>query len=78
MPSLNTSLDMVDDANDREHQGFLEVLLEANLLQEVGALIEAVIGGELCAHDRDESIQQQLQFSMCVKGTLNEGQLANL
>ena len=29
MPMLNASLDVVDDADDREHQGFLEVLQEA-------------------------------------------------
>ena len=41
------SLDMVDDASDREHQGFLEVLPEAHPLQEVGVLIEGVINA-LC------------------------------
>ena len=33
MPMLNMSLDVVDNASDREHQGFLEILSEAHLLQ---------------------------------------------
>ena len=43
MPVLNTQLDVVDDASDRENQGFLEVLPEAQPLQGVGVLIEEVI-----------------------------------
>ena len=43
MPALDMPLDMVDNASDREHQGFLEVLPEAHLLQGVGFLIEEVI-----------------------------------
>ena len=40
-PMLGVLLDMVDDASDREHPGFLEVLLEAH--PRVGVLIERVI-----------------------------------
>ena len=43
MPVLNAQLDLVDDTSNREHQGFLEVLLEAHPLQGVGVLIEEVI-----------------------------------
>ena len=43
MPALNTQLDMVDEAGEREHQGFLDVLPEAHPLQGVGVLIEEVI-----------------------------------
>ena len=43
MPTLNASLDMVDDAGNREHQGFLEVLPEAHPPQGVGVLIKGVI-----------------------------------
>ena len=39
-PMLNVSLDGVDDAFDREHQGFLEVLQEGHPLPEVEVLIE--------------------------------------
>ena len=42
-PMLNTLLDVVDDTSDRDHQGFLEVLLETHPLQEVRVLIEEVI-----------------------------------
>ena len=40
---LNASLDVVDYADNREHQGFLEVLVEANPLQGVRVLMEGVI-----------------------------------
>ena len=43
MPVLEAPLDMVDNASDREHQGFLEVLFEAHPLQWVEVLIEEVI-----------------------------------
>ena len=43
MPRLDMQLDVVDDASDREHPGFLQVPLEAYPLQGVGALIEEVI-----------------------------------
>ena len=43
MPALNTQLDVVDDASNREHPGFLEVLPEAHPPQGVGLLIEEVI-----------------------------------
>ena len=43
MHVLNAQFDVVDDASNREHQGFLEVLPEAHPLQEVGVLIEEVI-----------------------------------
>ena len=33
MPVLNAPLDMVDDAGDREHQGFLGILPEGHPLQ---------------------------------------------
>ena len=42
-PTLNALLDAVDDTGDREHQGFIEVLLEAHLLQGVRVLIEEVV-----------------------------------
>ena len=42
IPVLDASLNVVDDAGDREHQGFLEALPEAHLLQGMGALIEGV------------------------------------
>ena len=43
MPALDVPLDLVEDAGNREHQGFLEVLLEALPLQGIGVLIEEVI-----------------------------------
>ena len=43
MPVLEAESCLVDDAGDREHQGFLEVLPEAHPLQGVGVLIEEVI-----------------------------------
>ena len=43
MPSLDVSLDLVEDVGNREHQGFLEVLPEVHPLQGVGVLIEGVI-----------------------------------
>ena len=42
-PVLNAQLNVVDDAGDREHQGFLDVLLEVHPLQGVGVLIGEVI-----------------------------------
>ena len=41
-PMLKMSLDGVDDANEREHQGFLEVLWQAHPLLEVEVLIDGV------------------------------------
>ena len=43
MPMLNAHLDVVDNAGDREHQRFLEVLTRAYPVQGVGVLIEEVI-----------------------------------
>ena len=47
-PMLNTSLDVEDDAGDREHQGFLEILPEAHPLPEVEVRIGGVIKAQ-CA-----------------------------
>ena len=43
MPVLNVSLDAVDVAGDREHQGFLKAVPEAYPVQGLGVLIEEVI-----------------------------------
>ena len=52
-PMLNALLDVVDDAHDREHQGFLEVLPEAYPLQGVRVLIEEVLKA-LCTWQQQE------------------------
>ena len=43
MPALDAQLDVVDDAGDKEHQGFQEVLPEAHPLQGMEVLIQEVI-----------------------------------
>ena len=44
MPALDMPLDVVDNASNREHQGFLEVLPEAHPIQgAVGVLIEKMM-----------------------------------
>ena len=56
-PTLNALLDVVDDASDREHQGFQEVFLGAHSHQGLGVLIEEVI--EALSLSSNENIQQQ-------------------
>ena len=42
-PMLDALLDVEDDADNREHQGFLEILWEAHPLPEMEVLTERVI-----------------------------------
>ena len=42
-PVLDTQLDVVDDASNREHEGLLEVLPDTHPPQGVTVLIEEVI-----------------------------------
>ena len=51
--TLNVSLDVVDDAGDREYQGFLEVLQEVYSLQGMRIPIEEVIKA-LCTQQQQE------------------------